>query len=205
MLVVLISNLVCVLFGYLYPVYATYKALKRCDPGETKQWLMYWVVMSGFAVAETIGEMVLTILPFYYEVKTLFVLWLVLPQTQGATVIYNAYVEKYLAQHEREIDRIAFDTRQRWRQTVSRAGGRTPRRASPFETATTGSTLEPSETEYRVTAGPSLVDRTSGGALGHVQTARDASRAIGHNSGAGLAVSGELSSALNSARVGAAL
>jgi len=115
MLVAFVSNILCLLFGYLYPVYATYKTLKRADPAETKQWLMYWVVISGFAVAELVGDVVLALLPFYNEIKAGFVLWLVLPQTRGATVIYNAYVEKYLAHHEQEIERIALETRQRWR------------------------------------------------------------------------------------------
>ena len=42
--------------------------------------------------------------PFYYEIKILFILWLILPQTQGATYLYNTFVDPTLTRHEKEID-----------------------------------------------------------------------------------------------------
>ena len=42
--------------------------------------------------------------PFYYEIKILFTLWLILPQTQGAAYLYNNYVEPTLTRHEKEIE-----------------------------------------------------------------------------------------------------
>lgn len=43
-------------------------------------------------------------IPFYFEAKLLFVLWLVLPQTRGATLLYVSYIDPFLAEHEESID-----------------------------------------------------------------------------------------------------
>lgn len=43
-------------------------------------------------------------IPFYYPIKTLFLLYLVLPQTQGSTVIYRLHVAPFFALHEHRID-----------------------------------------------------------------------------------------------------
>ncbi|KAK4534415.1 hypothetical protein CDCA_CDCA01G0440 [Cyanidium caldarium] len=124
MLGAFLSTALCTLFGYLYPAYATYKALKRSETAEIKQWLMYWVVHAGFSVAEAVGDWVASGFPFYHEAKVAFLLWLVLPHTRGATVLYQAYVQQYLTRYETDIDRAAEDTRQR----VQQAAGDTVRR-----------------------------------------------------------------------------
>lgn len=43
-------------------------------------------------------------IPFYYFLKTLFLLYLVLPQTQGASYVYAVHVYPFLAAREPEID-----------------------------------------------------------------------------------------------------
>lgn len=43
-------------------------------------------------------------LPFYYTLKTIFLLYLALPQTHGATYLYSAHLRPFFAAHEREID-----------------------------------------------------------------------------------------------------
>jgi hypothetical protein len=205
MLAETISGVICVLFGYLYPVYATYKTLKRCDPGETKQWLMFWVVMSGFSVVEAIGEVVLTVLPFYYELKAGFVLWLVLPQTRGATHIYNAYVEKYLAQHEREIDRIASETRQRWRQAARGSNDRVPFRVFSPETNQTNASVVSSDGAIGAMNELSLHERLPNDAAEHTFSPGQMTRATNDRSPTRFDVPVALSSALGLSRVSTAL
>ena len=43
-------------------------------------------------------------LPFYYTLKTIFLLYLALPQTHGATYLYSAHLRPFFAAHEQEID-----------------------------------------------------------------------------------------------------
>jgi receptor expression-enhancing protein 1/2/3/4 len=42
--------------------------------------------------------------PFYYEMKTFFLLYLALPQTRGSTYLYKYHLEPFFHAHESEID-----------------------------------------------------------------------------------------------------
>jgi hypothetical protein len=48
----------------------------------------------------------MTRLPFYYEIKLLFLLWLQLPGVRGATILFKECVEPYLVDNERRIDQV---------------------------------------------------------------------------------------------------
>lgn len=37
----------------LFPVFASWKALRSSDPAQLRPWLMYWVVLSGVLLAES--------------------------------------------------------------------------------------------------------------------------------------------------------
>jgi hypothetical protein len=39
--------------SFLFPIFASYKALKTADPAQLTPWLMYWVVLSCFLLAES--------------------------------------------------------------------------------------------------------------------------------------------------------
>lgn len=51
--------------------------------------LTYWVVFGFFNFIESFISVVLYWFPFYYTFKTLAIVWLVLPQTQGAKLVYH--------------------------------------------------------------------------------------------------------------------
>ncbi|KAF9574697.1 hypothetical protein EC968_005701 [Mortierella alpina] len=89
--------------------YASYKAINSRDHTRLTAWLMYWTVMGIFTLAEVVLDMFVFWLPFYYEIKMLFVLWMILPQTQGSIYLYQTFVDPYLSQHEREIDQTLKD------------------------------------------------------------------------------------------------
>ncbi|KAF8466459.1 TB2/DP1, HVA22 family-domain-containing protein [Kalaharituber pfeilii] len=89
---------------FLFPVFASYKALKTNDPQQVTPWLMYWVVIACVLVVEAWTEWLLRWFPFYYNIRCAFMLWLVLPQTQGATKLYMEYVHPYLTEHEKDIE-----------------------------------------------------------------------------------------------------
>ncbi|KAI8924468.1 TB2/DP1, HVA22 family-domain-containing protein [Entophlyctis helioformis] len=90
--------------GFLLPAYSTYKAVRADDDEQTLAWAKYWIVMGIYAAAESVADVLLFWTPLYYEVKLAFVLWLSLPYTQGASVIYSTYVEPLLIKKERDID-----------------------------------------------------------------------------------------------------
>lgn len=88
-------------FAFLLPSYSTYKALSSPLSGELQNLSMYWAVIGAFIAAETtIGPFVSWLvillpvstlltpifmtcrLPFYWEIRTLFLLYISLPQIQ---------------------------------------------------------------------------------------------------------------------------
>ncbi|KAK4053740.1 hypothetical protein OIV83_001396 [Microbotryomycetes sp. JL201] len=112
----LLSRLVSTVAGAIYPAYASYKAIKANDVSQLEVWLMFWVVMGIVMTFESTLEWLVTWVPFYYEIKTLVILWLTLPQIQGSTYIYVAHVHPFLTEHEDEIDQAIADGKDRAKQ-----------------------------------------------------------------------------------------
>ncbi|KAG9231709.1 TB2/DP1, HVA22 family-domain-containing protein [Amylocarpus encephaloides] len=89
---------------FLFPVFASYKALKTSDPAHLKPWLMYWVVLACALLFESWASFILFWVPFYSWIRLGFLLYLILPQTQGAKFIYQTHVHPFLHENERVID-----------------------------------------------------------------------------------------------------
>lgn len=104
MLMSMVSHLLCAWFVFLLPSYSTYKSLSSPLSGELQGLSMYWAVVGAFiAVESTIGPFI-SWLPFYWEARTLFLLYLSLPQIQGSTYIYKTYLEPFCSKNEAELD-----------------------------------------------------------------------------------------------------
>ncbi|XP_044756754.1 receptor expression-enhancing protein 4-like isoform X2 [Coccinella septempunctata] len=100
----IISRLVILLFGTLYPAYASYKAVKTKNVKEYVKWMMYWIVFALFTSAETFTDVFLSWFPFYYEIKIVTVIWLLSPATKGSSILYRKFVHPMLSSREQEID-----------------------------------------------------------------------------------------------------
>lgn len=93
MISVLVSRVAILLAGTLYPAYRSYKAVKTKDVREYVKWMMYWIVFALFCVTETITDFIIAFwFPFYYELKVVFVLWLINPWTKGASILYRKVI-----------------------------------------------------------------------------------------------------------------
>lgn len=66
--------------GYKYLAYASFKAIESPSKEDDKQWLTYWTVIGFVQMIEYFSDILLYWFPFYYLFKTLFVLYLALPQ-----------------------------------------------------------------------------------------------------------------------------
>ncbi|RMZ86118.1 hypothetical protein DV737_g17, partial [Chaetothyriales sp. CBS 132003] len=88
----------------LLPAYISYKALRSRDPAQINPWLIYFTILSLALLAESWTYFILSWIPFYSWIRLVFLLYLVLPQTQGAKVIYLDYLEPYIVHHEAQID-----------------------------------------------------------------------------------------------------
>lgn len=105
MLVMLASHLLCSWFVFLQPCYSTFKTLSRTPPhADLQVWCMYWAVIGAFIAIENILGFLISWLPFYWELRTLFLLYLSLPQIQGSTYVYKTYLEPFCRINEAEFD-----------------------------------------------------------------------------------------------------
>jgi hypothetical protein len=97
------ARLVVTIGGYLYPGYKTFKSLRGATE-EQHFWLMFWVVMAVFTTVEWPLDFFASWLPFYYDAKVAFIIWLQLEHFQGATFLHHHYVEPFLLKHQQTID-----------------------------------------------------------------------------------------------------
>ncbi|TFK52993.1 hypothetical protein OE88DRAFT_1327611 [Heliocybe sulcata] len=106
MLFYLTFRIISSVSAFLYPGYASYKTLSQRPASEEdlERWLMYWSVLGCIVGVEYVAEWLISWVPFYYPFKTLFLLYLALPQTQGSSYLYLYYIKPFFAEHETQID-----------------------------------------------------------------------------------------------------
>lgn len=125
MLTGIVSRLIVMVCGMLYPAYASYKAVKNKDVREYIKWMMYWIVFALFTCVETFADIFISFwLPFYYELKILFVLWLLSPATMGSSILYRRFVHPQLMLHEPEIDELIARAKDQGYTAVMQLGSR---------------------------------------------------------------------------------
>ncbi|XP_061091145.1 receptor expression-enhancing protein 2-like [Conger conger] len=120
----MISRIVVLAFGTLYPAYSSYKAVKTKNVKEYVKWMMYWIVFAFFTTAETLTDIILSWFPFYFELKIAFVIWLLSPYTKGSSLLYRKFVHPTLSKREPEIDEYLTQARDRSYATMMRFGKR---------------------------------------------------------------------------------
>ncbi|KAF9423321.1 ER membrane protein DP1/Yop1 [Podila epigama] len=92
------------LLGWVYPAYRSFKALETPEKEDDKQWLTYWTVYGFVSILESFTDILLYWFPFYFFLKTVFLLWLMIPTFNGAATVYNRVLRPFLLQHKEEID-----------------------------------------------------------------------------------------------------
>ncbi|XP_017839045.1 uncharacterized protein LOC108597154 isoform X2 [Drosophila busckii] len=120
----LISRLIILFFGTLYPAYASYKAVRTKNVKEYVKWMMYWIVFAFFTCIETFTDIFLAWFPFYYEIKVVIVLWLLSPATKGSSTLYRKFVHPMLTRREQEIDEYLNQARERGYSAVLQLGSK---------------------------------------------------------------------------------
>jgi receptor expression-enhancing protein 1/2/3/4 len=70
---------------------------------------MYWVSFALLSLFEAWTWYIVSWVPFYAYFRLLVLSYLVLPQTQGARILYQSYIHPFLAQHEARIENFITD------------------------------------------------------------------------------------------------
>lgn len=94
----------------LFPVFASYKALRTSDPAQLTPWLMYWVSFALVTLFEAWTWYLISWVPLYAYIRLILLSYLVLPQTQGARLLYQSHIHPFLAQHEAKIELFITET-----------------------------------------------------------------------------------------------
>ena len=98
-----ITNLV----GTLYPAYWSIIAIESNNADMDIQWLTYWVVFAIFTFFDVFSGFILRFFPFYFFTKILFLIWLFLPNFQGATILYNYFIVRIFKKFEKNIEMVS--------------------------------------------------------------------------------------------------
>ncbi|XP_051578618.1 receptor expression-enhancing protein 3-like isoform X3 [Myxocyprinus asiaticus] len=118
----IISRVIVLVFGTLYPAYNSFKAVKSKNVKEYVRWMMYWIVFALYTVVETIMDLSMAWFPLYHELKVAFVIWLLTPYTRGASLIYRKFLHPMLASKEKEIDDYIVQAKERSYETMVNFG-----------------------------------------------------------------------------------
>lgn len=102
------------LTGIIFPAYMSMKALDSKDEEDDKQWCTYWVVFFSFELVECYFELfsfgaLHSLIPYYFLIKLVFLIWLFFPTTQGANFIYEKIFSKVFSKYEVNIDKAIND------------------------------------------------------------------------------------------------
>ncbi|BFZ61506.1 ER membrane protein DP1/Yop1 [Saitoella coloradoensis] len=94
-----LSPLLANLIGFALPAFYSVKAIESTGTADDTRLLTYWVVFGGLSVLEFWSKTILYFIPFYYLTKSIFLLWLVLPQFSGAEYVYRTFLRGYVRKY----------------------------------------------------------------------------------------------------------
>lgn len=77
------------------PGYFSLQALETRTTDDDTQYLTYWVVYACFSVVEFWSRTILYWVPFYWVFKTIFFLYLGLPQFGGSRLVYTHVIRPF--------------------------------------------------------------------------------------------------------------
>lgn len=112
----IIADFIASVTTIVLPCYLSYKSLRLGDPAQTTPWLIYFIMLTLTLLAESWTLFIIGWVPFYSWFRLFFLLYLVLPQTQGAKHLYLTYFEPFIVHHEKQIDEFIGQTHQQLEQ-----------------------------------------------------------------------------------------
>ena len=129
---ILAASLIFVIIGYLekyitcivgivLPTYWSIKAIESNEGDDDKQWLTYWAVYAVFDFLDLFAGFILKIIPFYYILKLIFLIWCFMPNTQGALMVYNHIIKKFFIKYENSLDKLVNKVMKKSKEASERA------------------------------------------------------------------------------------
>jgi receptor expression-enhancing protein 5/6 len=82
--------------GFIYPLYASIKAIESKTNDDDTLWLTYWIIFSMFKIFEGVADFLVSFIPFYFFFKVAFLIYCYNPTSKGAETVYNLVVKPYV-------------------------------------------------------------------------------------------------------------
>ena len=94
------------LVGILLPTFFSIKAIESKEEDDDKLWLTYWTIYAVFSFLDLFVGWILKIIPFYFIIKLVFLVWCFMPNTKGAIIVYDKFIKPFFLKNEGKFDRI---------------------------------------------------------------------------------------------------
>ncbi|CAG5136116.1 unnamed protein product [Candidula unifasciata] len=107
------AQFLCNFIGFIYPAYASVKAIESHEKDDDTKWLTYWVVYSVFSLVEFFSDIFLFWIPFYWFLKCVFLVWCFLPVSwNGSHILYYRFIRPFILRHQDRIDSALHDAKE---------------------------------------------------------------------------------------------
>ncbi|XP_074269068.1 putative HVA22-like protein g [Silene latifolia] len=95
------------ILGYAYPAFECFKTVERnnADIHQLRFWCQYWIIVAVLSVCERFGDIFISWLPLYGEIKLAFIIYLWYPKTKGTSYVYESILRPLVSRHETDIDK----------------------------------------------------------------------------------------------------
>ncbi|KAK7116560.1 receptor expression-enhancing protein 5-like isoform X2 [Littorina saxatilis] len=106
------AQFLCNFIGFLYPAYASIKAIESPQKDDDTKWLTYWVTYSVFSLLEFFADLFLFWVPFYWLLKCIFLVWCFAPiERNGSVTLYYRFIRPFILRHQDKIDKVVDQTK----------------------------------------------------------------------------------------------
>ncbi|KAK1397260.1 hypothetical protein POM88_007123 [Heracleum sosnowskyi] len=115
MLAELITKLLMMILGYVYPAFVCFKTMEKnkVKIEELRFWCQYWIIVALMTVFERISDIFISWVPMYSEMKLALFLYLWYSKTKGTGFVYETLLRPFILKHETDIDKNLLELRSR--------------------------------------------------------------------------------------------